>query len=399
MKRVATALGFCILLAAPAGAQQGSADRLRIQRDSLERIRRERAELQNRMQDLKGRAHSLAEDVNNLVRQAEATGRVVRSLDTQVAAVSDEVESSTAKLVRAQDELAVKRAILQRRLTDIYRRGPLFSLEVMLSAESFGALVARYKYLHEVARRDRAMVQRVKQLNEEIDRQRRGLVRLQRDVLATREERAEEQQRYKELEDQRLASLKRVERDASQAERRLAAIARDEAKLNNLIEVMEAERRRTAEANPGATPRASGRAPAGLRSSGTLDWPVQGNLLYPFGRAPGPDQTITSWQGIGIEAAAGTPVRAVAAGVVKLVDTQLATFGATVVILHPSGEYSIYSSLGSITVAQGAIVDRGAQIGTVGTNDPRLPPHLHFEIRSGSRPIAVDPVPFLRARP
>ena len=399
MKRVAAILGCCVLLAAPLGAQQGSADRLRIQRDSLERIRRERAELQNRMQDLKGRAHSLAEEVNNLVRQAEATGRVVRSLDTQVAAVSDEVESSTAKLVRAQDELVVKRAILQRRLTDIYRRGPLFSLEVMLSAESFGALVARYKYLHEVARRDRAMVQRVKQLNEEIDRQRRGLVRLQRDVLATREERAEEQQRYKELEDQRLASLKRVERDASQAERRLAAIARDEAKLNNLIEVMEAERRRTAEANPSAATRASGRAPAGLRSSGTLEWPVQGNLLYPFGRAPGPDQTITSWQGIGIEAAAGTPVRAVAAGVVKLVDTQLATFGATVVILHPSGEYSIYSSLGSITVAQGAIVDRGAQIGTVGTNDPRLPPHLHFEIRSGSRPIAVDPVPFLRARP
>jgi murein DD-endopeptidase MepM/ murein hydrolase activator NlpD len=126
---------------------------------------------------------------------------------------------------------------------------------------------------------------------------------------------------------------------------------------------------------------------------------VDGTLLYPFGRAPGPDQTLTSWQGIGIEAPAGTPVRAVAAGVVKLVDTQLATFGATVVILHPSGEYSIYSSLGSITVGQDQIVDRGTQIGTVGSNDPRLPPHLHFEIRSGSRPIAVDPLTFLRARP
>jgi septal ring factor EnvC (AmiA/AmiB activator) len=399
MTRAALILGLSHALAAPAAAQQTSADRLRIQRDSLERIRRERAELQNRMQDLKGRAHSLAEEVNNLVRQAEATGRAVRSLDTQVAAVSDEVESSTAKLVRAQDELAVKRAVLQRRLTDIYRRGPLFSLEVMLSAESFGALVARYKYLHEIARRDRAMVQRVKQLNEQIDRQRRGLVRLQRDMVATREERAEEQQRYKELEEERSASLRRIERDATQAERRIAAIARDEAKLNNLIETLEADRRRAAAANPGAATRSTGRAAAGLRGSGTLEWPVEGSLLYPFGRAPGPDQTLTSWQGIGIEAAPGTPVRAVAAGVVKLVDTQLATFGATVVILHPSGEYSIYSSLGSINVAQDQIVDRGTQIGTVGSNDPRLPPHLHFEIRSGSRPIAVDPIPFLRPRP
>jgi septal ring factor EnvC (AmiA/AmiB activator) len=399
MIRGTLTLVLCALIAAPLAAQQSAADRLRIQRDSLERIRRERAELQSRMQDLKGRAHSLAEEVNNLVRQAEATGRAVRSLDTQVAAVTDEVESSTAKLVRAQDELAVKRAILQRRLTDIYRRGPLFSLELMLSAESFGALVARYKYLHEVARRDRAMVERVKQLNEQIDRQRRGLVRLQRDMVATREERAQEQQRYKELEEARSASLRRIERDATAAERRIAAIARDEAKLNSLIETMEAERRRVAAASPAPAGRASARAPSGLRSSGTLEWPVEGTLLYPFGRAPGPDQTLTSWQGIGIEAAAGTPVRAVAAGVVKLVDTQLATFGATVVILHPSGEYSIYSSLGSITVAQDQIVDRGAQIGTVGSNDPRLPPHLHFEIRSGSRPIAVDPVPFLRPRP
>lgn len=399
MSRPALAIALCALLAIPAGAQQTSADRLRIQRDSLERIRRERAELQNRMQDLKGRAHSLAEEVNNLVRQAEATGRAVRSLDTQVAAVTDEVESSTAQLVRAQDELAVKRAILQRRLSDIYRRGPLFSLEVMLSAESFGALIARYKYLHEVARRDRAMVQRVKQLNDGIDRQRRGLVRLQRDMVATREERAQEQQRYKELEEERSASLRRIERDATQAERRIAAIARDEAKLNNIIETMEAERRRVAAASPAPTGRAANRAASGLRAGGTLEWPVEGTLLYPFGRAPGPDQTLTSWQGIGIEAAPGTPVRAVAAGVVKLVDTQLATFGATVVILHPSGEYSIYSSLGSITVAQNQIIDRGAQIGTVGSNDPRLPPHLHFEIRSGSRPIAVDPVPFLRPRP
>ena len=394
MTRAGCVLGLWVVLATPLAAQQTSTDRLRVQRDSLDRIRRERAELQSRMQDLKGRAHSLAEEVNNLVRQSEATGRAVRSLDTQVAAVTDEVEGTTAKLVRAQDALAVKRAILQRRLTDIYRRGPLFSLEVMLSAESFGSLVARYKYLHEVARRDRSMVQRVKQLNEQIDRERRGLVRLQRDMVATREERAEEQQRYKELEEERSASLRRVERDATQAERRIAAIARAEAKLNNIIEAMEAERRR----NP-APARSPGRASSGLRGSGNLEWPVDGSLLYPFGRAPGPDQTLTSWQGIGIEAAAGTPVRAVAAGVVKLVDTQLATFGATVVILHPSGEYSIYSSLGSITVAENAIVDRGAQIGTVGSNDPRLPPHLHFEIRSGSKPIAVDPVPFLRPRP
>ncbi len=59
--RAAAVLALCILVATPLAAQQSAADRLRIQRDSLERIRRERAELQSRMQDLTGRAHSRAE--------------------------------------------------------------------------------------------------------------------------------------------------------------------------------------------------------------------------------------------------------------------------------------------------------------------------------------------------
>ncbi len=397
MRRFALGITVCALLATPADAQPTSAERLRSQRDSLERIRRERSDLQRRMEDLKGRAHTLTDEVTNLGRQAEVTALAVRSLDTQVAAVSDEVESSTTKLIRAQDEYAVKRAILQRRLTDIYKRGPLFSLEVMLSAESFGALVARYKYLHEVARRDRTLVQRVRQLSEQMERERRGLVRLQQNVVETREERSQEERRFRELEEERLRSLRRVERDATQAERRLAAIARDESKLNGIIAALEAERRRSA-ANAPAAVRPGTRTSGGFRAGGNLDWPVDGSLLYRFGHAAGPDRTVTTWGGIGIEAAQGTPVRAVAAGVVKLVDPQFGTYGATVMILHPSGEYSVYCSLGSIAVVRNAIVDRGATIGTVGTNDPRLPPHLHFEVRSGSMPIPVDPLPFLRAR-
>lgn len=396
----ALALGVALLVSpASVAAQQSAADRLRIQRDSLDRIRRERNDLQARMNDLKGRAHTLTEEVTNLGRQAEVTARAVRTLDTQVAAVSDELESATAKLIRAQDEYAVKRAILQRRLSDIYKRGPLFSLEVMLSAESFGALVARYRYLHEIARRDRTLVQRVRQLSEQMERERRSLMRLQQNVVETREERAQEERRYRELEEERLASLRRVERDATQAERRLAAIARDEAKLNNIITTLEAERRRLAATNPAASGRSGARAAGGFRAGGNLEWPVDGTILYRFGHAAGPDRTVTTWGGIGIEAAAGTPVRAIAAGVVKLVDPQFGTYGATVMILHPSGEYSVYCSLGSITVAKDAIVDRGSTIGTVGVNDPRLPPHLHFEIRSGTMPVPVDPLPFLRPRP
>ena len=60
----------------------------------------------------------------------------------------------------------MKQIALQRRLVDIYKRGPLFTTEAMLSARSFGELVARYKYLHLLALRDRSLVTRVEQLRD-----------------------------------------------------------------------------------------------------------------------------------------------------------------------------------------------------------------------------------------
>ena len=46
---------------------------------------------------------------------------------------------------------------------------------------------------------------------------------------------------------------------------------------------------------------------------------------------------------------------------------------------------------------KGDIVSRGQLIGTVGSADPELPSHLHFEFRPEGR--AVDPLDYLKARP
>jgi murein hydrolase activator len=106
-----------------------------------------------------------------------------------------------------------------------------------------------------------------------------------------------------------------------------------------------------------------------------------------------PDNTTLRWNGIGIAAAPGTPVHSVAAGDVVLAG-QLGTYGQTVIVEHGGGDYSVYGSLSRINVAKGAHISKGEVIGEVGTSDPDLPPHLHFEIRHGGP--AVDPASWLR---
>jgi septal ring factor EnvC (AmiA/AmiB activator) len=107
-----------------------------------------------------------------------------------------------------------------------------------------------------------------------------------------------------------------------------------------------------------------------------------------------PNNTSISWQGIGIGAPVGTPVKAVAAGEVVWAEPY-STYGLMVMIQHGGGAYSTYGSLQQISVRKGAKVAKGETIGTVGQSDPDLPSRLHFEIRPNGAQ-AVDPLDWLR---
>ncbi len=372
-------------------AQDEGDAKLRAQQEELTRIRRERDDLQRRMRGLQSKVHDISEEVTNIDRQHDATIRVVRSLDQQLTTLNGQVENTTANLVRAQDEVQVKRAVLRKRLVEIYKRGPLFTFEVLLSARSFGDLVARYKYLHILAQRDRTVVRRVDQLRSQIIGQRRQLVSLQNGVEQNRIDKAQEAQRLSSLEQVRQQSLKKVKQDQSKTKARLAELAKSEARLNNVIEGFEAARRRAASRSNATS------APSSIRTSdyGTLAWPLDGSIIYRFGRVVNPNNTTTRWNGIGIAASDGTSVKSVAAGVVVLADV-MGTYGNTVIIEHGGGDYSVYGSLSRIAVAKGARVTKGEVIGAIGATDPSLPPHLHFEIRHGGP--AVDPLEWLRGR-
>jgi septal ring factor EnvC (AmiA/AmiB activator) len=376
----------------PPPAPESAAERLKAEKDELDKIHLERADLQRRMRELQSTVHDLSEERTNIARQANATARAVGTLDRQLGALGDEENDVTANLIRAQDELAIKRSILENRLREIYKRGAMYSVEAMLSAQSFGELVARYKYLHLIAQRDRALVRRVETLGRQIGNQRQTLVTLRYDFESSRQQKADEESQLRTLEEQRARSLADAQRQERQAENRLAQIARDEARLGSVIAVLEVERKKAA----GRGGNFSGASTLKTSDFGHLDWPVEGTIIYQFGRLVNPNNTTTRWNGIGIAAPEGTPVKAVAAGTVALVDESFGTYGRTVVIQHGGNDYSIYSSLGRILVRKGTKIAKGQEIGTVGQSDPDMQPHLHFEMRPGQR--AVDPLEWLRSR-
>lgn len=366
--------------------------RVRAQRAELDRIRRERADLERRMANLQGNVHELREEIANLDRQRAATEKVLAVLDEQLAAITSDIAGTTNRMAMAEGDLAYRRSALQRRLVDIYKRGPLHSTEALLTARSFGELIARYKYLHELAVHDRALVKRVEILRNDITRQHTELMKLRDAVEDNRSDKQREEERLAILTRLRSTSLQQAQRSAQQIQDRLARIRESEARLGNVIASIDAVRRRTEVTRPNAP-----RTPSTLRTTdlGRLDWPVDGTFLFRFGRVINPNNTTTRWNGVGISAPIGTPVKSVAAGTVASAG-QLGTYGLTVILDHGGGYYSIYGSLNSTGVRKGTVIRKGDALGTVGISDPDLKAHLHFEIRTPPDSRAVDPESWLR---
>src|SRR6266545_725713 len=366
-----------VLPVLPAHAQQRS--ELEESRRRLEEIRRERDRLQEQQLRLQGQVHDVHDELSNLERQRESTQRIVSEIERQIGGLASQLDRSSAELILAEDNLAERRAVLERRLVDIYKRGPLHTFQALLAAESFGQLLSRYKYLYLTSRQDRALVTDVEHLRNRVVSERNNILNVRKQLDRSREEREAEYAKYSDLARARGRRLEALQQSARRTERRLGALQKDEARLNGLLAAL--ERARRDEAARG-TLRGGVSTPGSITTAdlGKLDWPVEGTIVYHFGRDTLPSGGIIRWNGLGIAAAVGTPVKAVESGKVRLVG-QFGTYGLTIVLEHGNGYYSVYSHLLSAGVKLGAAVSKEEVIGTVGGQNSDYGPHLHFEIR------------------
>jgi septal ring factor EnvC (AmiA/AmiB activator) len=388
-----TILLDAVISSTPLLAQRPNIEQqMRDNQQRLENIRRERNETQADLERLRAQVHSLADELANLEHQRETTNRIVNELDRQILQLSGGIDNITVDLVLAQDALDEKRAVLERRLVDIYKRGPLYSYQVLFAAESFGDLLSRYKYLYLVSRQDRQITNDMNRLRDRIASERRGLVEARDALERRRSERSDELSHYVDLARTREGTLRETRRSVERAQQKLTAADAEERRVSTAIAALEAARR-AAEAR-GAVP-LTGAITSG--SLGSLDWPVDGRVLYQFGPAAGPDNTRITWHGIGIAAPQGTAVKAVAQGTVALVGP-LGTYLTTVILDHGGGFYTVYATLDDATVTKGQRVARGEVIGHVGGESLDQGSHLHFEIR-GPGQIALDPLNWLRSKP
>jgi murein DD-endopeptidase MepM/ murein hydrolase activator NlpD len=136
----------------------------------------------------------------------------------------------------------------------------------------------------------------------------------------------------------------------------------------------------------------------GLGFTEPVIWPALGPVSGVYG-----SQRILNGEprgphrGVDVAAPAGTPVGAMASGVVSLAETDMYYTGGTVMIDHGHGLHSIYVHLQDVLVEVGQQLAQGATLGTVGASGRATGAHLHWGIywfdRTVDPALLVGPMP------
>ena len=135
-----------------------------------------------------------------------------------------------------------------------------------------------------------------------------------------------------------------------------------------------------------------------------LQWPftVGVPISSTFGYRTPPCPSCSNFHaGLDMTPGIGTPIQAIADGVVTTATEQGGAYGVYVVIRHEiDGQVveSAYAHMreGSLALTPGQTVRVGQMVGRVGDSGRSFGAHLHFEIRTGGE--AVDPLAWLPAR-
>jgi murein DD-endopeptidase MepM/ murein hydrolase activator NlpD len=398
-RRLLLCIACVLLLAAPAAGE----DIHRKKREIDERI----STLQSNIAHAKMQEGVLTREITlvdaNITALEDGVARARNQLNTlegQLAASQRKLDRltnlfalQTRKLERLRREFGIALARLERRVIDAYETPSVNAIDVVLAATSMSDMLSDIEYVQQVGRQDKQVSDQLNTAKQAMHTAREQTRKLEsRVAVETVAIRARTEQQHEVT--QRLISTQQQLSTALESKRtRLSSIKVNEKafaeEASKLAAVSASLAARIRAAQSGSSSASSG-SPA-VSSSGLI-WPVSGPITSPYGPRCLPNGDCSFHPGIDIAAAAGTPIKAAAAGTV-IYSGWMDGYGNLVVIDHGNGLATAYGHQSSTAAGNGASVSQGQVIGYVGCTGYCFGPHLHFEVRVNGEP--VNPLGYL----
>jgi len=340
----------------------------------------------------------LQEINRNLAQKESDLGR----LDRDLAAVESSLERTAREIAQVTDEANRKRREIERRLASLYKAGELGALRMFFSAESFPQMAENIRYMRSILENDKKIfaeynqkIEQLRKLKGDLEQDAARKARIKQGIALKKRE-IEEEKGKKAL------YLTKVRQDRKGYEASLRELQANAARLQTMIERLDALSRRKLSSRhekPGSRLKPAPELPPvpdrGFASQkGRMSLPVKGEIIESFGKHKHPEfNSYTFSNGMSISAGMGTEIRSIYDGNIIFAD-YLKGYGNMVIIDHGGGYMSLYAHAGRILKKVGAEVSRNEAVATVGDMDSGRGPMLYFEIRHQKKP--VDPAGWVR---
>ena len=337
------------------------------------------------------------------------TTAYVKSLDSSLAKISEELEQLSGQISSKEEEIRVtgeeledariveaeQYEAMKLRIRYMYENGESSYWDMLFQSQSMSELLNKAEYISKISEYDRNQLDKYVAIKEDIEQKEIRLEREKAELLTLQESTEAKHASVEQLLSEKEKELKNYESQIANAEAQAsqyqAEIAAQEAQIAQMeaeLKRQEEEARRKAEAQ-GQTYKTVSIGDI------TFTWPcpASSRITSYFGSREAPtERASTNHKAVDIGASTGTDIIAAADGQVSIA-TYSASAGNYIMLNHGGGVTTVYMHCSKLLVSAGESVKKGQVIAKVGSTGYSTGPHLHFGVRVNG--TYVDPLQYV----
>jgi septal ring factor EnvC (AmiA/AmiB activator) len=354
--------------------------------------KRELEQLQRQLDQKKRQQQSAVRKERSVLEELEGFDRRMQSSRRQIVLLDRQLREQRRKLDQLGGDVAALRETvdgLQRqvaaRLRAVYMSGVDGEWATLLGAGDAQELLERFDFLQRVAAREARLLAEYERQRADLEVTLRAHTELSEQLNQSRRELAGRLDEMSDAKSQKRALLAKIQTERSMTTKAIAELESAAEQLQELLKQLEREAQQRK--------KSTGRL---AQAKGRLPWPQNGAVVGLFGRQRHSQYNMNIFRrGIDIQAADGSPVKAVHQAVVAYADW-FKGYGLVVVLDHGDHYYTLYAHLGKVLVTNGQAVEQGQVIGEVGETGAGNDATLYFELRHHGTPM--DPLQWLKKK-
>ena len=398
-KKKILAICLAALMAVPSGTIAKSSKSLTIEKNKK---KQEQTEVKNKIKKQKSNISNtesekkvVKDEIVNLDERIQVTSAKISTLEGEISSLNKDIKENQDKLEEAQVNLEENTEALRMRLREMYKRGNVNFLEVILNSKDIEELLRNNEIISSIAKADRELIEFI---GEQIETIKESEQRLQIDKAKLSANKAaviNERQTYQSAIDAKNNYMKVLESNLElykaefeKAQANWDSLDAEIVRLQKQISEQKKAEEAAARARKATRVHSNISVSSAPRNGQSYTWPVPGHysISSPFGYRMHPILGYSKFHsGVDIPAPSGTPIVAAKSGTV-IMSKLMSGYGNVVMVDH-GDTVTVYAHCSALNVGVGESVKAGDVIAFVGSTGLSTGAHLHFEVRVNGSPV------------